>query len=79
MVNWHDPALLLKDYCACPGLSLKSLSTNFSLDCHLVAIVKLYHAIAGIYMCVRLHRQEIPRTDINLQQPQLGNYVHCRL
>ena len=39
-------------------------------------MVNLYHAIGGIYMYVRLQRQEIARTDINIQQPQLGNCVH---
>ena len=55
MVNWQDPALLLKDYCE----SRRSMSVNIVLDSHLVSLVKLGHAIAGVYMCVRLHNQEI--------------------
>jgi hypothetical protein len=55
MVNWQDPALLLKDYCA----SCDSMSVNIAVNSCLVSLVKLGHAIAGVYMCVRLHRQEI--------------------
>ena len=32
---------------------------KIAFDSRLVALVKLGHAIAGVYMCVRLHRQEI--------------------
>jgi len=55
MVNWNDPALLLKDYCA----SRDSMSVKIAVDGRLVSLVKSGHAIAGVYMCVRLHRQEI--------------------
>lgn len=36
-----------------------SVSANIALDSHLDAFVKLNHAIAGLYMCVRPHGQEI--------------------
>jgi hypothetical protein len=49
MVNWHDPALILKDY----GASWSICRVNIAIDCLLVAAIKLHHAIAGIYMCVR--------------------------
>jgi len=59
MVNWHDPSLLLKDYSASRALHVSQ--RNIALDHYLVALIKLYHTIGGIYMCVRLHRQEITR------------------
>lgn len=37
------------------------VSANIVLDGHLVALIKLNHAIAGLYMCVRLHMQETGR------------------
>jgi len=49
MVNWHDPALILKDY----GASWSICRVNIAIDRLLVAAIKLHHAIAGIYMCVR--------------------------
>jgi hypothetical protein len=54
MVNWQDPALLLKDYCA-----RDSMSINIAADGRLVSLVKLGHAIAGVYMCVRPFKQGI--------------------
>ena len=49
MVNWHDPALILKDY----GASWSICRVNIAIDRLLVAAIKLHHAMAGIYMCVR--------------------------
>jgi hypothetical protein len=51
MVNWHDPALLLKDYSASCGCRVD----RFHPDGLLVALIKLNHAIAGIFMCVHTH------------------------
>ena len=34
------------------------LSVSITLDGHIVAFLKLNHAIIAIYMCVRLHEQK---------------------
>ena len=54
MVNWHDPAILLKDYSA-----FRTFRISIDIDSLLVAFDKLNHAIAGIYLCIRLRWQEI--------------------
>ncbi len=38
--------------------SVVSVSANIAFDSHPVAFVKLYHAIAGLYLWVPLHRQD---------------------
>ena len=49
MVNWHDPSLLLDDYGAPPVVA----SSKYRPDTHLiVALIKLNHALAGIFMSV---------------------------
>ena len=49
MVNWQDPVLLLRDYCALPNRRVDSnvALTNYLL---LVDLTKLLHATAGLYM-----------------------------
>jgi hypothetical protein len=47
-------------------------------DNHIVALIKLGHVVAGIYMCVH------PRTwnaqdDVDSQQCQLGDGGYCRV
>ena len=78
MVNWDDPSILLEDF---------SASCVFRVGPHspdsyplAVALIKLYHAIGGIYMCVRL-RKQTRRTwvVISTWKPlQLGNCEHGR-
>jgi len=51
MVDWHDPALILKDQ----GASWSICRVNISTDRLLVAAIKVHHAIGGIYMCGRFH------------------------
>ena len=46
MVNWHDPALLLKEYRASCGFRVGQIA----LDSHLGAASNLNHAVAGIYL-----------------------------
>ena len=58
MANWRDPSLL-KDYSTFRALHVSHL--NIPIDNYLVALIKLYHTIGGIYMCVRLHKQETTR------------------
>lgn len=55
MVKWDDPSLLLKDFSASCVLRV----SQYPVDSYLVALIKLYHAIGGIYMYVHLH--EPPR------------------
>ena len=52
MVNWHDPAVLLKDRSASRVVSVGQYAIDSNL---LVAFIKLSHAIGGIYMYVPLH------------------------
>jgi prepilin-type processing-associated H-X9-DG protein len=50
-----------------------STSANIALiDGHVVAFIKLNHAIAGVYMCVCLHTQESTCADINLPRRPAG-------
>ena len=58
MVNWHDPSVL-KDYSTSRALHVTHL--DIAIDNYLVALIKLYHTIGGIYMCVRLHKLETMR------------------
>jgi len=51
MVKWDDPSLLLKDFSASCILRV----SQYPIDSYLVALIKLYHAIGGIYMYVHLH------------------------
>ena len=55
MVNWRDPALLLKDYCASRGPCV----TRITFERHPDTFIKFNHAVSGIYMCVCLYKQEI--------------------
>src|SRR5579863_5520946 len=54
-----------------------SVSRNRHHSHILVAYVKLSHVISGVYVCVfGFIGRETRRTDIELQQPQLGNCAH---
>ena len=54
MVNWQDPALLLRDYRAY-ALRLRILTFKFTLTyCLLVDLTKLLHAVGGLYMYVSI-------------------------
>lgn len=53
MVNGDDPSFPLKDFSTSCVLRV----TQYRLDSYLVALVKLYHAVGGIFMCVRLYKQ----------------------
>ena len=50
MVNWHDPSLLLDDYGASRGCLVEILYL-LTLP-PLVALIKLNHALAGVFMFV---------------------------
>lgn len=54
MVNWHSFATILEDYSASHDLCV----SQHPIDSSLVALIKLNHAIGGIYMFVHLHTQE---------------------
>ena len=56
MVNWHDPAVLLKDRSTSRVVPVGQYAIDSSL---LVAFIKLSHAIGGIYMYVPLHQSFI--------------------
>jgi hypothetical protein len=51
MVNWHDPVLVLRDYRAFPPIH-RQLDVALTTNRLLVALIKLDHALAGIYMYV---------------------------
>jgi hypothetical protein len=51
MVNFHDPAVIVNDLCACAfaaGLWVSGASQNFPFLT--VAYVKLSHTLVGLYM-----------------------------
>jgi hypothetical protein len=48
MVNWHESALLLKDYSTSRGLCVAPHSHRLGI----VAVIKLGHTIAGVFMFV---------------------------
>jgi hypothetical protein len=55
MVNYHDPATIAQEFGACPFPSRSSsCSPTKSLIFSTAALVKLWHVVDGIYMCVSL-------------------------
>ncbi len=56
MVDWHDPALVVQDYCALPITLAK-----YHTDNHLLAdLSKLFHALAALYMCAPSYNTDRP-------------------
>jgi len=76
MVDWDDSSLLLKDFSTSCVLRV----SQYRLDSYLVALIKLYHAIGGIYMCVHLHEQARRKRVLisTWKKLQLGNCDHGR-
>jgi hypothetical protein len=65
MVNWHDPALVLKEQSTscCLCTTQYRLTASYYL---LVASIKLSHAVAAVYMSVFVLNGRKTRTDIEL-------------
>ena len=63
MVNWHDPILLYQDFRTFPGCCTNPMSAQ---QAHIVALIKLGHAIGGLYMYVRAHTRHAPMSTNNV-------------
>jgi hypothetical protein len=56
------------------------ISSRFRLDYNIVALLKLEHVMAGIYMYIytpRLVRRREAQGEVNSHERQLGDNVYC--
>jgi len=55
MVNYHDPVTIAREFGTCPFPSASELCSPIKPSVFpTVALVKLWHVVDGIYMCVSL-------------------------
>jgi hypothetical protein len=61
MVTFHDPAIIALDFCAYIFASNPGTVQSDELVClFTVAVVKLWHTVNGLYMCVSM----VPATRV---------------